>query len=67
MKVTAEDVIKRSAELGFHITKPGFAQHIADMCNEPIRFPDVPPPPVNYLVTPKSFHYPGLPILWGSL
>jgi hypothetical protein len=42
--VTAEQVTERCAKLGFIITKPGFAQYIADICNRPLTIPMKPPP-----------------------
>lgn len=40
--LTAEDVNKRCFELGFEISKPGFAQYIADICNRPLRIEPIP-------------------------
>jgi len=41
-KITAEEVSERCESLGFTITKTGFAQYIADICNQPIRIGPVP-------------------------
>lgn len=57
-KFTAQEVTKRCAELGFHITKDGFAQSLADMMNESLKIGSTPLPiysatsPIPIFLTP---------------
>lgn len=37
--ITVEEIIENCERYGFKITKPGFAQYLADECNKPIEFP----------------------------